>query len=35
MYRVRVGKYRVLYQIEGHMIVVINIDTREKSYKNL
>ena len=35
MYRVRVGRYRVLYHIEGHTIIVIKIDTREKSYKNL
>ncbi len=35
MYRIRIGMYRVLYHIEAHTIIVIKIDTREKSYKNL
>ncbi len=35
MYRIRVGKYRVLYHIEGTTIVVIKIDTRERVYKDL
>jgi len=35
MYRIRVGKYRVLYQISGKTIIVIKINTREKAYKNI
>ena len=35
MYRIRMGKYRVLYHIEGATVMVIKIDTREKVYKDL
>lgn len=33
IYRVRVGKYRVLYSVEKDILIVHNIDKRGKVYK--
>ena len=33
LYRLRIGKYRVIYHIEDENIIIAKIDTREDIYK--
>lgn len=33
VYRLRVGKYRIIYHIEGENIIIARIDTRGDIYK--
>lgn len=33
LYRLRIGKYRVIYHIENEIIIIANIDTRGDIYK--
>lgn len=33
LYRLRIGKYRVIYHIENENIIIANIDTRGDIYK--
>jgi mRNA interferase RelE/StbE len=35
VFRIRIGKYRILYRIEKDFIVIIRIDKRSRVYKNL
>lgn len=33
VYRLRLGKYRIIYHIENENIIIVNIDTRGDIYK--
>lgn len=33
LYRLRVGKYRIIYHIENQSIVIVGVDTRGDIYK--